>query len=398
MMRDVFDEEAFEGLNRLTGEELESDMTSLFQQLDNRLQPGKKRQLLLFYRIAAALILLIGIGTILVLVIKTPKPVVVTQDIHKEEKVSRPEVYTPSETEKPNQEMESNSRSKDRKDNTPSSVNAETEFKAEDAEISVSTDSLSYATGSNTAISKKSSLKPRLSKEKSGKLFDDKDSGSGFYITGRVLGVDNNALAGVSVMEKGARGGTLTDMNGNFELLVKDTGNKLTINHIGYEQTEVLPGEVAGKDITLNEDEVALNEIVVLGYQASPKSRAEKTSAGSEKDSAVTRYFAPYNYTKPVPPDGSLQLFEKWVENHLDLSKFKELDPGYYKIEVKIHVHTDGSLKDVTVNNKIPEVVAEEYKRVVLQSPLWKPALMDDMPVEAEVMIIFSLTIEYRDP
>jgi hypothetical protein len=52
----------------------------------------------------------------------------------------------------------------------------------------------------------------------------------------------------------------------------------------------------------------------------------------------------------------------------------------------------------VTVNNKIPEVVAEEYKRVVLQSPLWKPALMDDMPVEAEVMIIFSLTIEYRDP
>jgi hypothetical protein len=65
MMRDTFDEEAFEGLNQLSAGELEADIDVLMKRLDERIQPKKKRNLVTFYRMAAAIILLVGVGSIL---------------------------------------------------------------------------------------------------------------------------------------------------------------------------------------------------------------------------------------------------------------------------------------------------------------------------------------------
>ena len=47
MMQDVFDEEAFEGLNLMNAEELESDMTALENRLDQRIHQPKKNSRLL---------------------------------------------------------------------------------------------------------------------------------------------------------------------------------------------------------------------------------------------------------------------------------------------------------------------------------------------------------------
>src|SRR5512145_3260584 len=81
MMHDAFDEEAFEGLTGLSGQELESDMNVLLQRLDKRIAPVKKRNLTWYYRIAAAFVLLVGVGSLLFFIFRTPSPDLITQEI-----------------------------------------------------------------------------------------------------------------------------------------------------------------------------------------------------------------------------------------------------------------------------------------------------------------------------
>src|SRR5512145_3254038 len=65
MMQDSFNEEAFEGISHLTHEELEADVQLMMNRLDERIQHRQKRNISLFYRIAAGITLMIGLATAL---------------------------------------------------------------------------------------------------------------------------------------------------------------------------------------------------------------------------------------------------------------------------------------------------------------------------------------------
>jgi TonB-linked SusC/RagA family outer membrane protein len=81
-----------------------------------------------------------------------------------------------------------------------------------------------------------------------------------------VMGGKRSVMVGVSVVEKGTTNGTITDVNGSFQLLVKDDA-VLVISMIGYTTQEI---PVAGRttvDVTLQEDVNVLGEVVVTGYQ-----------------------------------------------------------------------------------------------------------------------------------
>jgi hypothetical protein len=81
------------------------------------------------------------------------------------------------------------------------------------------------------------------------------------------------------------------------------------------------------------------------------------------------------------------------VNSHIDTAKFNSF-PGKYRLLVIMTVQADGRIRDIIVKTRAPDSIANEYRRAIEQSPLWKPALMDDMPVEAEVALRFVLTVE----
>ena len=70
-------------------------------------------------------------------------------------------------------------------------------------------------------------------------------------------------LIGVSVLEVGTQNGAVTDMYGNYKLNVKP-GAKLKISYIGFTPQTVKAG--SNSQIVLQEDNTALNEVVVVGY------------------------------------------------------------------------------------------------------------------------------------
>ncbi|MDR0429755.1 MAG: TonB-dependent receptor [Tannerellaceae bacterium] len=90
-------------------------------------------------------------------------------------------------------------------------------------------------------------------------------------ITGTVTDTNGEPVIGANVLEKGTTNGTITDVNGWFQLTVNQQA-VLTISYIGFMATEVATGNLSNLKITLREDTKALEEVVVVGYGSVRKS------------------------------------------------------------------------------------------------------------------------------
>ncbi len=94
-------------------------------------------------------------------------------------------------------------------------------------------------------------------------------------VKGTVIDADNSEpMIGVSILVKGTTTGTVTDLDGNFELKVPDNAT-LQLSYIGYKTIEVRA--VPTMNIIMEADAMQLQEVVSLGYSAVKK--AELSSA-----------------------------------------------------------------------------------------------------------------------
>jgi len=86
-------------------------------------------------------------------------------------------------------------------------------------------------------------------------------------VKGKIADAKNEPVIGASVVVKGkAAVGTATDENGAFMLAVPSGSQTLIISYLGMKTKEV---SIGGKDnisVVLEDDQVGLNEVVVVGY------------------------------------------------------------------------------------------------------------------------------------
>lgn len=90
-------------------------------------------------------------------------------------------------------------------------------------------------------------------------------------VTGTVTDANHEPMIGVSVMEKGSTNGTATDVDGKFSIKVGPKAT-LKVSYIGYVTKEIAVGNKTQLDIVLDEDNVQLDEVVVVGYGVQRKS------------------------------------------------------------------------------------------------------------------------------
>ncbi|MDR1919215.1 MAG: TonB-dependent receptor [Tannerellaceae bacterium] len=93
---------------------------------------------------------------------------------------------------------------------------------------------------------------------------------SGKNISGRVVDASNEPIIGANVVEKGTTNGSITDIDGNFSLNVRE-GAVLVVSYIGYTQRELSVGNQQRLTIQLTEDSQAIDEVVVVGYGTQKK-------------------------------------------------------------------------------------------------------------------------------
>ncbi|WP_247236598.1 TonB-dependent receptor [Telluribacter sp. SYSU D00476] len=90
-------------------------------------------------------------------------------------------------------------------------------------------------------------------------------------VTGKVLDDKGDGLPGVSILIKGTSRGTVSDINGGWELTVPDANTVLVFSFVGFTPKEVTVGNQTAIEVTLSPDVKALEEVVVVGYGTQKK-------------------------------------------------------------------------------------------------------------------------------
>lgn len=94
-----------------------------------------------------------------------------------------------------------------------------------------------------------------------------------YVVTSVVVDNAKDPIPGVSVLEEGTANGQTTDVNGRFRLTVKDANAKVVISFIGYQTREIVAHELERmKTVVLQEDNIVLEDVVVIGYGSVKKS------------------------------------------------------------------------------------------------------------------------------
>ena len=89
-------------------------------------------------------------------------------------------------------------------------------------------------------------------------------------VSGTITDKSGEPIIGANVVIKGTTNGTITDIDGNFDLSVPSNAT-LQVSYIGYNTQDVPVGNKSFLNITLKEDTETLDEVVVVGYGSQKK-------------------------------------------------------------------------------------------------------------------------------
>ena len=90
-------------------------------------------------------------------------------------------------------------------------------------------------------------------------------------ITGKVISNENEPLIAVNVQVKNSSVGTVSDLDGSFEISASPN-DTLVFSYIGFTSQEIRVGDQTVINVTLSSDANLLDEVVVIGYGSVKKS------------------------------------------------------------------------------------------------------------------------------
>lgn len=189
-------------------------------------------------------------------------------------------------------------------------------------------------------------------------------------VQGKVLSAeDNTPVPGVNVVIKGTDQGTVTDINGNYKLVIKSGDTKLVYSFIGLQTTEADITEQGELIVKLQPDVAQLSEVVVTGY--SPYQMDETREP----------------VIKLAEPAGGKRAYDKYLHNSIRYPQQALENKVKGRVTVKFTVRTDGSLDEFNVLKGLGYGCDEEVIRLVKEGPKWTPTTEDSVPVESEVRV-----------
>jgi hypothetical protein len=420
LQKDPFDMEAAEGLSTLSHEETVRDMEELNKRISDRTEKsasGSNR--FIFYRIAAAVVAILIVGTLIVLLTSDlsqifRKTAVTEMNRSEKENIMKGEEQTESFIfEEPTIENEvKTTMAPDVDDNKTvagistgddqsTSETVEDEDAVEDNDIQtagerikktetreaayqVKMDDNMKAEAVTEIIPMDKSLKPAT--EESGRIITRKYIDN--YVRGVVLSSEDQLpLPGATVRIRGTTAGTYTDQNGNFELpVLPDTSITLVADYIGMEQNEINIDNPEDIQITLSPSEAALDEVVVVGYGMQKKSNISGAVSAIDLDEAP-------DYQLPSPVIGN-RKYKEYVKENLH---YPSSDTILSRAVVVLNfiVAENGRPKNITVLKSPGRPFSEEAIRLLVSGPDWIPAQLNGETIEEETMIRIIFKPDY---
>lgn len=95
--------------------------------------------------------------------------------------------------------------------------------------------------------------------------------GQSIEVNGVVMDQSGETIVGATVMEKGTQNGSITNVDGRFQLTVGSADAVLQVSFIGFATQELALEGRTTISVAMREDVAALDEVVVVGYGAQRK-------------------------------------------------------------------------------------------------------------------------------
>jgi hypothetical protein len=382
LQKDPFSEEAYEGFTEAEPEEIRHDLSALQKQLRIR---TRQKQRLIYYRIAASVAILMVIGSLFILIernrsskksskiennniaLAIPEPTPLTRPSDKSEsgndlsgtreiKVNRP---APVITKEKTAKKDSQEEAKQNVRKVGENINAVREKNVENI---ISTDRIA----ASRSVALVAATHP------------------GRKIKGKVLSSeDNQPVPGASIVISGTSEGTVSDAGGNFSLVVPDSvSTSLITSYIGMEQQQLKVMNDTVVNIILTPSVLALNEVVVTGYNSGKKnfnitgavSKAEPYEKAGEDE-----------YTPPEPVTGKKE-FDRYIKENMrrpDILKEGEKAT----VVMSFLVRKTGVIDSIKIIRSPGILYSDEAIRLIREGPGWKPANEKGSPIDTEMRI-----------
>ncbi|MCH5329541.1 MAG: TonB-dependent receptor [Alistipes sp.] len=105
-------------------------------------------------------------------------------------------------------------------------------------------------------------------------------------MSGKIVDSEGLPLVGVTVVEEGNEvNGAMTDLDGAFRISVPE-GAMLSVSYIGY-KTVTVPASAGAMTITLEEDTVGIDDVIVVGYGVQKKANVSGAVATVKMDEVL---------------------------------------------------------------------------------------------------------------
>jgi TonB family protein len=188
-------------------------------------------------------------------------------------------------------------------------------------------------------------------------------------IKGKVVSADDGTpLPGVNIVVKGTTTGTVTDMQGAYKLVSDVQQPTLVYSFIGLQTEEVKVTDQKEVTVNLQTDVSQLSEVVVTGY-----------SSAKDLDHEPV--------VKLAEPEGGRRAYDKYLKNTLQYPQEAIENKIKGRVTIQFTVATDGSLSEFTLLRGLGYGCDEEVIRLVKEGPKWAPTTEDNVAVESEVRV-----------
>lgn len=412
MLEDPFYEETMEGLEELTDEMLESDLDELDSRLDALLSDeGQKPGFWTIWRgIAAAIVLLIAVISLLLLQKDTVPPTKLLTENQKSE--TNDSIPATNQLEQKPDSLENKEKPFEGKElftETEEEIDLDLDFSEStneldivqieaDAKALILESLTSFESDSVQLVIPMEKLNPEieeaLSQTQVADLLKGRVAGvaiqsapeakmvfaapaqsnldaNSFTIKGTVVGSDDGlGLPSVTVFKKGTTIGTQTDIEGTFTLDNVSPNSVLVFRFLGYVTQEIEIDTVRTLKVILEPDATSLGEVVVTGVAVSPE-REEIPSFSSAK------------------PIEGYPAFNRYLKDNIIYPEEAKAEKISGRVTIEFTVEANGNLSHFEVIKGLGHGCDEEAIRLVKEGPPWQARTegANKIPVDSRVKI-----------
>lgn len=191
-----------------------------------------------------------------------------------------------------------------------------------------------------------------------------------YIFTGTITDEDGLPLPGVSIQAPNSTFGAISDMDGKFRIEIPDTTktNTLLAKYIGYNPQKISLSSDT-QTIRMKPDELALNEVVVVGYGGKRAATKSLKAKEANVDETLQGRVAGLDTNSKKTTFGEREFRKYFEENR----RTGICASGEFTLKARFRIDESGKAVNIEVISSDCDELKSEFLRLMEQSPLWRP-------------------------